>query len=119
MPLGYEVFAGNTVDVTTVQEIVEKCRRQLWQIESNLGHGPRDDVGGQLRVSPTGEATVHHRTNKSLLKKFEQELLKQDWKTIRQGIEVKLCTLPREEDVDTRKKKIASCSFSVAVATGR
>ncbi len=24
MPLGYEVFAGNTVDVTTVQEIVGK-----------------------------------------------------------------------------------------------
>ncbi len=37
-------------------------------------------------------------TNKSLLKKFEQELLKQDWKTIREGIEVKLCSMPRDED---------------------
>ena len=27
----------------------------------------------------------------------EQQLLKEDWTTIREGIEVKLCTLPREE----------------------
>ena len=36
-------------------------------------------------------------TNKSLLKKFEQELLKEDWNTIRDGIEVKLCSMPPEE----------------------
>ena len=37
-------------------------------------------------------------TNKALLKKFEQELLKKDWTTIRDGIEVKLCKMPTEED---------------------
>jgi hypothetical protein len=30
-------------------------------------------------------------TSKGTLKKFEQELLKEDWKTIRDGVEVKLC----------------------------
>jgi hypothetical protein len=33
-------------------------------------------------------------TNKALLKKFEQELLKQDWHAIRDGIEVKICKMP-------------------------
>jgi len=37
-------------------------------------------------------------TPKSLLKKFEQELLKEDWHTIREGIEVKLCARPRDEE---------------------
>ncbi len=31
-----------------------------------------------------------------MFKKFEQELLKEDWHTIRDGIEVKLCKLPKE-----------------------
>jgi len=38
-------------------------------------------------------------TNKALLKKFEQELLKKDWTTIRDGIEVKRCKMPKEERV--------------------
>jgi transposase len=29
MPLGYEIFAGNTTDVTTVQEIVEKMEERF------------------------------------------------------------------------------------------
>ena len=38
---------------------------------------------------------------KALLKKFEQELLKKDWTTIRDGIEVKLCKMPQEEDAES------------------
>ena len=29
MPLGYEIFAGNTADVTTVEEIVEAMERSV------------------------------------------------------------------------------------------
>ena len=36
-----------------------------------------------------------------MLKKFEQDLLKEDWNTIRDGIEVKLCKMPKEEDSDS------------------
>ena len=43
-------------------------------------------------------------TNKALLKKFEHELLKEDWNTIRDGIEVKLCKLPKDEDSDSIDK---------------
>jgi transposase len=41
-----------------------------------------------------------------LLKKFEQQLLKEDWTTIRDGIEVKLCTLPHEEGDDQGNGKV-------------
>jgi transposase len=37
-------------------------------------------------------------TAKSMLKKFEAELLKDNWSTIRDGLEVKLCARPREDD---------------------
>ena len=32
MPLGYEIFAGNTTDVTTVQQIVEKMEEQFGKV---------------------------------------------------------------------------------------
>lgn len=38
---------------------------------------------------------------KVLPKKFEQELLKKDWTTIRDGIEVKPCKMPKEEDAES------------------
>jgi len=41
-----------------------------------------------------------------MLKKFEQELLKEDWHTIRDGIEVKLCTLPKDESSDEDKGEV-------------
>ena len=40
-------------------------------------------------------------TNKALLKKFEQELFEKDWTTIRDGIEVKLCKMPKVEDAES------------------
>ncbi len=98
MPLGYEVFAGNTVDVTTVQEIVGK-------VETKYGKSNRIWVMDRGMTSADNLEFLRQEnrryiigTNKSLLKKFEQELLKQDWKTIREGIEVKLCSMPRDED---------------------
>ena len=98
IPLGYEVFAGNTADVTTVEQIVTTMEQRygksnrIWvmdrgmiseeNIEFLLQGGRRYIVG----------------TPKSMLKKFETELLKDDWNTIREGIEVKLCTRPREDE---------------------
>jgi len=37
-------------------------------------------------------------TPKSMLKKFEQEILKEDWTSIRDGLEVKIVPWPRPED---------------------
>lgn len=100
MPLGYEVFAGNTADVTTVKQIVG-------QIESKYGKSDRIWVMDRGMTSADNLEFLREEnrryiigTNKALLKKFEQELLKQDWNTIRDGIEVKLCKLPIEEGDD-------------------
>jgi transposase len=98
MPLGYEVFAGNTADVTTVKGIVDR-------IESKYGKSNRIWVMDRGMTSADNLEFLREEnrryiigTNKALLKKFEQELLKQDWNTIRDGIEVKLCKLPKEGD---------------------
>ena len=39
-------------------------------------------------------------TPKGLLKKYEQELLSDDWHKIREGIEVKLLPVPHEDEED-------------------
>lgn len=94
MPLGYQVFAGNKADVTTVREIVET-------MESRYGKADRVWVMDRGMVS---EANIEFLkeggrryivgTPKGMLKKFEQELLAKSWNTIRDGLEVKLCKHP-------------------------
>ena len=98
MPLGYEVFAGNTADVTTVKGIVE-------MMEKRYGKSDRIWVMDRGMTSEDNLEFLRQEnrryiigTNKALLKKFEQDLLKADWNTIRDGIEVKLCKMPKEED---------------------
>ena len=98
MPLGYEVFAGNTTDVTTVEHIVTT-------METRYGQSDRIWVMDRGMVSEENIEFLkegHRRyivgTPKAMLKKFERELLKDDWHTIRDGLEVKLCQPPRSED---------------------
>ena len=94
MPLGYEVFAGNRPDVTTLQEIVETMERR---------YGPADRiwVGDRGMVSAENIAFLKRSgrryivgTPKSMLRQFERELLAEDWHVIRDGLEVKLCASP-------------------------
>jgi transposase len=96
MPLGYEVFAGNTADVTTVEQIVKTMEKRhgksdrIWVMDRGMVSEANIDFlreGGRRYIVGTP---------KSMLKTFETELLKDDWNTIRDGLEVKLCTRPRE-----------------------
>jgi len=98
MPLGYEVFAGNTADVTTVERIVTTMEARygtadrVWVMDRGMVSEENIDflrAGGRRYIVGTP---------KSLLKRFERELLKENWRTIRDGIEVKLCTRPHEDD---------------------
>jgi transposase len=98
MPLGYEVFAGNRVDVTTLQEIVETMERRY-------GRADRIWVGDRGMVSADNIAFLKRSgrryivgTPKSMLKRFERELLSEDWHAIREGLEVKLCPSPDGEE---------------------
>ena len=98
MPLGYEVFPGNTADVSTVEKVVEL-------MEHRYGKSNRIWVMDRGMVSEKNLTFLRQAgrrylvgTPKSLLKKYEQELLAADWHKIREGIEVKLLTVPRGEE---------------------
>ena len=98
MPLGYEVFAGNTADVTTVEQIVET-------MEKRYGKSDRIWVMDRGMVSEDNIEFLEEDnrryilgTTKSYLKKFESEMLEEDWQTIHAGVEVKLCAVPPDGD---------------------
>ncbi len=100
MPLGYEVFAGNRTDVTTMQEVVET-------MESRYGKSNRIWVMDRGMASEENIAFLQEGTRryivgtpKGMLKKFEQQLLDKEWHAIREGLEVKLCASP-EGDAET------------------
>jgi transposase len=97
-PLGYEVFAGNTNDATTVQSIVETMEARhgtvgkVWIMDR--GMGSRENVAW-LRA--TGRRYILG-TPKSELRKWAPALAEQaQWREIRDGIEVKLCAAPDGE----------------------
>jgi len=94
IPLGYEVFDGNRHDSTTVEEIVEK-------MEARYGAADRIWVMDRGMVSENNIEFLsqNHRryiigTPKSLLKKFERELLSGDWEKINEALQVKKCAAP-------------------------
>lgn len=94
LPLGYEVFSGNRTDVTTVEDIVEKIEVQygaagrIWVMDRGMISEKN------LEYLRSGGRRYIVGTPKSQLKRFEQELLKADWRQIREGLEVKLCPSP-------------------------
>ena len=94
MPLGYEVFAGNTADVTTVEHVVTT-------MEKRYGQSDRIWVMDRGMVSEEHIEFLKEEGRRSILgatkphlKKFEQQLLEEDWHTVHQGLEVKLCQSP-------------------------
>ncbi len=98
MPLGYDVFAGNQADVTTVEDIVEKIEAQygsagrIWVMDRGM---VSEDNLEYLRE---GGRRYIVGTPKSQLKRYEQELLRADWQEIREGLEVKLAPSPDGEE---------------------
>ena len=98
LPLGYEVFAGNRADVTTVEDIVEKIEGQygalgrIWVMDRGMVSEKN------LEFLREGSRRYIVGTPRSHLKRFEQELLKADWQQVREGLEVKLCPSPDGEE---------------------
>jgi len=93
-PLGYEVFAGNRADVTTLEEIVEKMEtkygkaRRIWVFDRGVASE------ANLEFLRDRKARYLVGTPKSRLKRFEKELIDKEWKKVREGIEVKLVPSP-------------------------
>jgi len=97
-PLGYEVFSGNRSDVTTVEEIVKKIEA-MYGTASRIWVMDRGMVSEEnLEYLRTSGRRYIVGTPRSQLRRFERELLKEDWKQIREGLEVKLCHSPDGEE---------------------
>lgn len=94
-PLGYEIFDGNRVDVTTVEEIVGTMEarfglaRRIWVMDR--GMVSQENVAW---LSRTGRRYLLG-ASRTELKRWKGDLLsKKDWQLIREGVEVKLCPGP-------------------------
>ena len=98
LPLSFEVFAGHRADVTTVEEIVRT-------METKYGVAQRIWVMDRGMVSEANLAFLRERqarylvgTPKSWLRAHERTLLEQtDWKTVQEGLEVRLVEHPAGE----------------------
>ena len=98
-PLGYEVFAGNRADVTTVEDIVEVMENKygkanrIWAMDRGMASSENFEYlneGGRKYILGA---------NRGELKQYEIELLKKDWQTVHTGLEVKRVDSPDGEEV--------------------
>jgi transposase len=95
LPIGYEVFAGNTADVTTVEGMVE-------MMEAKYGEARRIWVMDRGMISEENIDFLRERnarylvgTPKSQLKNFESQMLEEEnWAEVQPGVEVKLVQHP-------------------------
>jgi transposase len=98
-PLGFEVFAGNRHDSSTLREIVTT-------METRYGQASRVWALDRGMVSEAHLEWLRARgsryivgTPKAQLKKHERDLIGGDWSTVREGLEVKL--KPAGDGVET------------------
>jgi len=93
-PVGYEVFAGNTNDSTTVRGIIAAMEKKygqlgrIWVMDRGMISEPNlaflRERGGQYIVG----------TPKAMLRGFEKHLTDKDWTQAQEGVEVKLVPGP-------------------------
>ena len=99
MPLGYEVFDGNTHDSKTVEYIV-------MAMESKYGRANRIWVMDRGMVSENNLRFVRQRggsyivgTPKVMLRQFERYLTDKNWHEVQEGVEVRLVPGPDGEEL--------------------
>ena len=94
LPLGYEVFHGNQAEAPTLSQMMAKMERlygkasRIWVFDRGVASEKNLEAlrqsGGRYLVG----------TPRTLLRKVEAALLDQNWKTVREGVEVKLVPAP-------------------------
>jgi hypothetical protein len=97
-PFSYETFDGNRADVSTMETI-------LRMVERKYGKARRIWVFDRGIVSEENLQAIRKRggqylvgTPRSQMKRFEEELLKEDWTQIRPEVEVKKVAIPQGEE---------------------
>jgi transposase len=98
IPLGYEVFAGNRTDVTTVEEIVEAMERKYGRAKRVwvMDRGMVSEDNLKFLRSRQGHYIVG--TPKAMLRQFEKHLLDKQWEEVQEGVEVKLVPGPEGDE---------------------
>jgi transposase len=94
MPLGYELFAGNKADVTTVKEIVAAMEQRYGQADRIWVMDRGMVSAANIQFLKEGSRRYIVGTPKSMLRKYEKQLLASDWNNVHEGLEVKLCADP-------------------------
>jgi len=99
MPLGYQIFAGNRHDATTLEQMVDHIERlygranRIWVLDRGM-------VSEQnIAFLREGGRRYIVGTPRSSLKKFERELLASDWKQVHEGLEVRLVPAAQGSEV--------------------
>ena len=97
-PFSYEIFDGNRADVSTMETI-------LRMVERKYGQARRIWVFDRGIVSEENLQAIRRRggqylvgTPRSQMKRFEEELLKDDWTQVRPEVEVKKVAIPQGEE---------------------
>ena len=99
IPLGYQLFAGNRNDVTTLEEIVDRIER-LYGKANRIWVMDRGMISEEnVRFLKEAGRRYIVGTPKGLLKRFERELLAQDWHQVHTGLEVRFCPAPGGEEL--------------------
>jgi transposase len=97
-PFSYETFDGNRADVSTMETI-------LRMVERKYGKARRIWVMDRGIVSEENLAAIRQRggqylvgTPRRQMKRFEAELLQDDWTQVRPDVEVKQIAIPQGEE---------------------
>jgi transposase len=97
-PFSYETFDGNRSDVSTMETM-------LRMVERKYGRARRIWVFDRGIVSEENLAAIRRRggqyltgTPRSQMKRFEAELLQDDWTRVRPEVEVKKVAIPQGEE---------------------
>ena len=95
LPVGYELFAGNRNDVTTGEEVVEHMEQRfglaqrIWVMDRGM-----TSAENLAWLQKTGRRYLIG-TAKSELRKWARAIAEaDDWQSVREGVEAKLCSGP-------------------------
>jgi transposase len=94
IPLGYEVFAGNTSDSKTIPTIVAAMEAKYGQAQRVwvLDRGMVSEKNLEFLRARGGQYIVG--TPKAMLRQYERHIAEGDWHTVQEGVEVKLVDKP-------------------------
>jgi transposase len=114
MPIGYELFAGNRHDSTTVEAIVETMERRygradrIWVMDRGMISQEN------IEFLKEGKRRYIIGTPKAMLKNFAVQIVSDGWNIVHEGLEVKRCPSPEGDETfilcrseDRRKKEQA------------